>query len=101
MELKQKRTRRTFSPDFKEEAVRLCRAGGRSITQVATELGLTESNLRNWVKQADIDIGSGQSDALSTDERHELVRLRRENKRLQMEREILKKATAFFAREST
>jgi len=67
---------------------------------LAKDLGLPETSIRNWVRRADIDAGAGPVGALTTDERKELERLRRENKVLQMEREILKKATAFFARES-
>jgi transposase len=98
---KTKRKRRAFSAEFKAEAVRLCRVGDRTIHQVAEDLDLTETALRAWVKRADIDAGDGPPGALTTAERDELQRLRRENKRLQMEREILKKAAAFFAKEST
>jgi len=94
------RKRRTFPPEFKADAVKLCRAGDRSIHQVAKDLDLTETALRRWVERADIDAGKGPPEALTTSEREELQRLRRENKRLQMEREILKKAAAFFAKES-
>ena len=96
-----KRKRRTFNPQFKAEAVRLCQVGDRSVTQVSKDLDLTETALREWVKRAEVDAGKGPPDALTTPEREELTRLRRENKRLQMEREILKKAAAFFAKEST
>jgi len=95
------RARRAFTAEFKAEAVRLCRVGDRSIAQVATDLDLTETALREWVKRAAIDAGNGPPGALTTDERAELARLRRENKRLQMEREILKKAAAFFAKENS
>lgn len=95
-----RRPRRTFTPEFKAEAVRLCRAGDRSIAQVAHDLDLTETALREWVQRADVDAGKGPAGALTSDERAELTRLRRENKQLQMEREILKKAAKFFARES-
>jgi transposase len=98
---KQRRKRRAFTAEFRAEAVRLCKVGDRSITQVAKDLDLTENSLREWVKRADIDAGSGPPGALTTAEREELTRLRRENKRLTMEREILKKAAAFFAKEST
>ena len=87
-----KRKRRTFTGEFKREAVRLCEVGERSIAQVAKDLDLTETALREWVKRAEIDAGKGPVGALTTEEREELTRLRRENKRLQMEREILKKA---------
>jgi transposase-like protein len=95
------RKRRSFNAEFKAEAVRLCKVGDRSIGRVAKDLDLTEGALREWVKRADIDAGQGAPGALTTAEREELTRLRRENKRLQMEREILKKAAAFFAKEST
>jgi hypothetical protein len=75
--------------------------GDRSIAQVAVDLDLTETALREWLKRADLDVGEGPPGALTTDERAELSRLRRENKRLQMEREILKKAAAFFAKENS
>jgi transposase-like protein len=95
------RKRRSFTAEFKAEAARLCKVGDRSIGQVAKDLDLTEGALREWVKRADIDSGQGPPGALTTAEREELTRLRRENKRLQMEREILKKAAAFFAKENT
>ena len=97
----QRRKRRKFDAAFKAEAVRLCKVGDRSIAQVAVDLDLTETALREWVKRSDIDAGDGPPGALTSDERAELTRLRRENKRLQMEREILKKAAAFFAKESS
>jgi transposase-like protein len=96
-----KRKRRKFTAQFKAEAVRLCQVGDRSVGQVARDLDLTETALREWVKLAEVDAGKGPPGALTTAERDELTRLRRENKRLQMEREILKKAAAFFAKEST
>jgi len=100
---KTRRARRAFTPEFKAEAVRLCKAGDRTVTQVAVDLDLTETALRDWVKRAEAGAGSASEGegALTGDERSELMRLRRENKRLQMEREILKKAAAFFAKEST
>jgi transposase-like protein len=95
-----KRKRRAFTTEFKADAVRLAKASDRSIGQVAKDLDLTETALREWLKRAEVDAGKGAPDALTTAEREELVRLRRENKRLSMEREILKKAAAFFAKES-
>jgi transposase-like protein len=95
------RKRRKFTPEFKAEAVRLCRVGDRPIKQVAKDLDLTETALREWVKRADIDVGQGPPGALTTVEREELSRLRKQVKRLEMEREILKKAAAFFAKENT
>jgi transposase len=92
------RKRRKFTSEFKAEAVRLCKVGDRSIGQVAKDLDLTDGALREWVKRADIDTGKGPPGALTTAEREELTRLRRENKRLQMEREILKKTVVGVAR---
>jgi transposase-like protein len=94
-----KRKRRFFSPEFKADAVRLVRSG-RSVGDVARELDLVESALRGWVNRSDVDAGQGPPGALTTSEREELTRLRRENKRLQMERDILKAAATFFAKES-
>ena len=95
-----KRKRRVFSDGFKADAVKLVRSGGRSIGQVAKDLDLTETSLREWVRQAEIELGEGPPDALTKAEREELGKLRRDVKRLQMEREILKKAAAFFAKEN-
>jgi transposase len=94
------RARRKFTAEYKAEVVRLVLDGGKSIGQVSRELDLTESAVRNWVRQAKIDAGQGPAGALTTAERAELVALRREAKQLRMEREILRKATAFFAKES-
>jgi transposase len=96
-----RRKRRKFTAEFKADAVRLCTSGGRTIAQVATDLDLTETALREWVKRAAVDAGEGPAGALTTAERDELGELRRRVKRLEMEREILKKAAAFFAKEST
>ena len=95
-----RRPRRSFTPEFKAEAVRLCNAGDRSIAQVAKDLDLTATALREWVHRAQIDSGKGAAGALTTDERAELARLRRECKQLLVDREILKKAAKFFAKES-
>lgn len=95
-----KRKRRAFTPEFKAEVVGLCTTGSRSVGQVAKDLDLTETAVRRWVQRAEIDAGNGPPGALTTEEREELRRLRRENKQLQVEREILKKAAAFFAKES-
>jgi transposase len=100
MERKQRRKRRAFTPEFKAEAVRLCKVGDRTITQVAADLDLTETALRDWVKRADIDAGKGPPDALTTAEREEMAKLRRELKRVTMERDILKAAATYFAKES-
>jgi transposase-like protein len=96
-----KRKRRSFNKEFKAEAVRLCQVGNRSVGQVAKDLDLTETALRDWVKRAEVDAGEGPPGALTTAEREELTRLRKQVKRLETEREILKKAAAFFAKEST
>ncbi len=98
MEKRQQRPRRSFTPEFKAEVVELCRAGDRSIGQVARDLGLTETAVRTWVRQADAD--AGRVDGLSTVERQELTGLRKENRILREERNILKRATAFFAKET-
>jgi transposase-like protein len=98
---KNRRARRHFTPEFKADVVRLCREGGESVGAVSRRLDLTETAVREWVRQAEVDAAGGTSDALTTVEREELHRLRRENKRLQMEREILKKAAAFFAKENS
>jgi transposase len=84
---------------LRREAVELVRASGRSIPQIADELGVSPQSLRNWVKQGQLDRGE-RRDGLTSDEREELRRLRRENRRLVHEREILKAAAAFFARET-
>jgi len=95
-----RRKRRSFTKEYKAETVRLVREGGRSISEVARDLELTESALRNWIRQAEVDAGRGRPGELTTAEREELQRLRREVKDLRIEREILKKAAAFFAKES-
>ena len=94
------RTTRAPSTEFKADAVRLCKAGGQSIGAVAKSLDLTETALRDWVRRAEVDAGKGPAGALTTVEREELSELRRRVKRLEMEREILKKAAAFFAKEN-
>ncbi len=91
--------RRSFSKDFKLEAVKLVREGGLAAARAAKDLGIYETSLRRWVKQYEIDHGKGPAGALTTAEKEELRRLRRENRTLRMEREVLKKATAFFAKE--
>ena len=87
-----------YSKEFKLEAVRLLRTSGRPVPQLAKELGVSPQSLRNWAAQHDVD--DGKSEGLSSQEREELRRLRREVKILAEEREILKKAAAFFASES-
>jgi transposase len=87
-----------YSEQFKRDAVELLRSSGRSLEQLSKELGVSRGSLSNWVKQADVDVG--RAEGLSSDEREELRRLRREVKVLAEEREILKKAAAFFATDS-
>ena len=96
---KKPRRRRSFTPEFKAEIVDLCQRGDRSVGQVAKDFDLTETAVRDWVRQADIDAGD-RSDGLTTAEREELAALRRENRRLREDVEILKRATAFFAQET-
>ena len=98
--MEQERKRRKFSDEYKAETVRLIQSSSKSIGPLALELGIGETALRRWVEQAEVEAGRGPAGALKRSEREELAELRRENQRLRMEREILKKATAFFAREN-
>ena len=93
--------RRLFTDEQKAEAVRIVNQSGKPVSQIAKEMGLTESALRKWVKQAQIDRQSDPQGQLTSAERQELNELRRELKRVQMERDFLKKAATFFARESS
>jgi transposase len=93
------RLRRSFTPEFKARTVELVRTSGKSVGEVCRDLDLTETAVRRWIAQADID--AGRRDGLTTAEREELSRLRRENRVLREERDILKKAAAFFAKETT
>jgi transposase len=92
------RTRPPYPEQFRREAVELVKTSGRPSSEIAKDLGVTEQSLRNWVKQADVD--AGRAHGLSSEEKEELRRLRRENRILREEREILKKAAAFFATET-
>jgi transposase-like protein len=89
---------RPYPKEFREGALQLAREGERPIVEIAHSLGIAESCLRRWIKQAEMDSGK-REDGLTTGEREELRRLRRENARLKQEKEILRKAAAFFARE--
>jgi transposase len=97
---RKQRTRRSFTPEFKASAVKLVLEEGKTVAQVARDLDLTETAFRKWVEQAKADAGRGKPGALTTDERQELARLRKENRELQMERELLVKWAAFFAKEN-
>jgi transposase len=97
----ERRKRRSFTLEYKAEAVRQVREGGKSLPEVAKELDLTESALRNWVREVEGDEGKEPAGALTTAEREELVRLRKEVRHLEMERDFLKKAAAFFAKETS
>ena len=94
-----RRARRQFSEEFRAGAVRLVLDEGRTVGAVARELDLTPSSLANWVRHAQADRTKGRT-GLTTAEREELARLRKENRILQEERDILKKAAAFFAKQS-
>jgi len=88
-----------YPPEFRAEAIRLARTNGASHRQIADDLGITSETLRLWLKQADLDEGKRQ-DGLTSEEQEELRRLRREVRILREERELLRKAAAFFARET-
>ena len=96
---KRPRPRRSFTAQFKAEIVELCQRGDRTIAQIAKDFDLTETAVRAWIKQADLDTGA-RTDGMTSDERAELAALRRENRRLREDVEILKRATAFFAKET-
>ena len=98
MEEKRKRPRRSFSDEYKAEVVALCRSSDKSIAEVATDLGLTISAVRRWVAQPDID--AGRRPGMTSEEHAELAQLRKENRVLREERDILKRATVFFAKET-
>ena len=92
------RSRRKFSDEFKRDAVEIVRSSGKSIAEVARELGIYDTTLGSWVKQDEIN--RGEREGLTSDERDRLRELERENARLRMERELLKRAVAFWVRES-
>jgi transposase-like protein len=87
-----------YPAEFRRQAVELVRLGEQPITKIAADLGVSDQTLRNWIKQIDID--EGRRGGLTTEERAEMARLRRANRVLEMENEILKRAAAFFAREN-
>jgi transposase-like protein len=87
-----------YPAEFRERAVELARLREKPVKQLAADLGISDQTLHNWLRQADID--EGRREGLTTEERAELVRLRRRNRLLEMEIEILKKASAYFAREN-
>ena len=99
MAKKESRPRRSFTPEFKAEVVELVRQPGNTAGSVARDLGLTETAVRAWAKQADLDQGR-RSDGLTSDQLSEMARLRKELREAREERDILKRAVAFFARET-
>jgi transposase-like protein len=96
---KQRRSRRQFTPEFKRDAVELVRTSGRPIAQIANELGIYDSTLGNWVRQDAID--HGEREGLTSDERARLHELERDNTRLRMERDLLKRTVAFWVKETS
>ncbi len=94
----ERRKRRYFTPEYKAQVVEVVRTSGKSVGQVAKELDLTETAVRAWVKQAEIDTKGDPHGPLTSEERAELTRLRRELKTVSMERDFLRKAAAFFAK---
>ena len=99
MAKKKPRPRRSYAPEFRAEIVECCQRGDRSVGQVARDFDLTKTAVREWVRQAERDAGT-RHDGLSSAERDEMNQLRRENRRLREDVEILKRATAFFAKET-
>ena len=92
------RTRPPYSPEFRAEAVELIRSGAKTIRGLSRDLGVSDQTLRNWLRQGDIDVGR-RHDGLTTSEREEVRRLRSENRTLRMERDLLRKAAVFFAKD--
>ena len=92
------RARRHFTPEYKAEVVALARSSTKSVREVATELDLTETSLRQWIRQAEVDAARRPEGSLASEERVEVARLRRELKRVTMERDILKKAAVLMAK---
>ncbi|QDE70169.1 transposase [Myxococcus xanthus] len=96
---KKRRQRRSFTPEFRSGAVKLVLEEGKSVAEVARDLDLTETAFRRWVEQARTDRGEGKPGALTSEERAELSQLRKRVRQLEMEKELLKNAAAFFAKE--
>ena len=96
-----KKKRPTYTSEYKAEAVKLALSGDKSIGETARDIGISETALRRWIAQAEIDGGNNPSGVLTTAERQELTRLRRELRQVKMARDFLKKAAAFFARENS
>ncbi len=94
-----KKTRRSFTKEYKAEVVELIRKSGKTVGAICRDLDLTETAVRRWAQQAEVDSGAGPAGALTTAEREEFAALRKQVKTLEMEREILKKATAFVCHE--
>lgn len=94
-----RKKKRRYTREQKAEAVRLVRVSGMTIADVARDLDIPPNTLWNWTQQAKVDAGEGTPEQMTTDEKKELARLRRDNRRLRMERDFLKKAAAFFARD--
>lgn len=97
---KQTGKRREYTKEFKAGAVRLVLEEGKKVSDVARDLGIHRNLLDSWIRQTRVDAGKGPPGALTTTEREELARLKKENRELRMERELLKKAAAFFAKEN-
>ena len=97
---KRPRVRRSFTPEFKAEIVELCQRGDRTVGQIAKDFDLTETAVRAWFKQAERDAGTLVDGGLTSGDAAELAALRRENRRLREDVEVLKRATAFFAKET-